>query len=116
MRKLFLFVVLISAIVILPNLATASEPRPAGVSRFIGFEVQPVYPKSFDIVAFAMHSIWGHCSVEELKDAWQKKAVLVANGKKFKASKLVMHDSESDYASGWPVKARSVSGTITLTD
>jgi hypothetical protein len=116
MRKLCFFIALIVAIVVQPNWATAAEPRPAGVSRFIGFSAQPVYPKSYDIAAFALNSIWGHCSIEELKSAWQKKAVMVANGRKFKVSKLVVHDSESDYASGWPVKARSVSGTITLTN
>ena len=114
MRRVCLFIAPIVAAVVMPHLAIAGEPRPAGVSRFIGFEVQPVYPKSYDIIAFAMHSIWGHCSVEELKAAWQKKAVLVSNGKKFKVTKLVMHDNESDYASGWPIKSRSVSGTITL--
>jgi hypothetical protein len=118
MRKLFLFVALIGAIVTLPRSATASEPRPPGVSRFIGFSVQPVYPKSYDIVAFAQHSIWGHFKIEELKDAWQKKAVMVANGRKFKVSKLVVHDNET-IAYGYvnvPVQNRSVSGTITLTN
>jgi hypothetical protein len=116
MRKVCFLAALLGATVVLPNWAAAGEPRPAGVSRFIGFSVQPVYPKSYDIVAFATHSILGHCSTDELKDAWQKKAVMVANGRKFKISKLTMHDSESDYENGWPVKSRSVSGTITLTD
>ena len=116
MRKVFLSIALIVAIVGLPNFASAVEPRPVGVSRFIGFQVDPVYPKSYDIAAFALHSIWGHCSVEELKMAWQKKAVMVANGRKFKVTKLVVHDSEDDLAAGWPMKTRSVSGTITLTN
>lgn len=116
MRTAFRFVALFVAIVALPNFASAAEPRPAGVSRFIGFQVDPVYPKSYDIAAFALHSIWGHCSVEELKTAWQKKAAMVANGKKFKVTKLIVHDSEDDFAAGWPMKTRSVSGTITLTN
>jgi hypothetical protein len=41
---------------------------------------------------------------------------MVANGKKFKVSKLVVHDSEVDTAGNLPLKSRSVSGTITLTD
>lgn len=116
MRKLCFLIALVSLIGVLPSSATGTEPRPPGVSRFINFEVHPVYPKSYDIIAFAVHSLLGHSSTEELKSAWQKKAVMVANGKKFKISNFVMHDSESDYANGWPVKARSVSGTITLTN
>ena len=99
----------------LPILVNGNEPRPPGVSRFIAFDVQPVYPNSFDITAAAQHSIWGHFSIEELKEAWNKKAVQVAKGRKFKVTKLVMHDNESDYATGLPIKFRSVSGTITLT-
>jgi hypothetical protein len=114
MRKLLLLTALIVAMSSLPNFAGANEPRPAGVSRFIGFTVDPVYPKSYDIAAVAQHSIWGHCSVEELKTAWQKKAAMVASGHKFKVTKLVVHDAEDDLAAGWPMKTRSVSGTITL--
>ncbi len=91
------------------------EPRPAGVSRFVSFSVTPLYPKSYEIVAGSMHSIWGHFGVEELKAAWQKKALLVANGRKFKASPLVVRDNETDIG-GAPSKSRSVSGTITLID
>ena len=116
MRKLFLFIAFVIALVSLPNFACATEPRPPGVSRFIGFTVDPVYPKSYDIAAVAQHSILGHCSVEELKTAWQKKAVMVAKGHKFKVTKLVVHDAEDDLAVGWPMKTRSVSGTITLTN
>ena len=116
MRKLFLFIAFGVAIVCLPNLASARESLPQGVSRFIGFTVDPVYPKSYDIAAVAQHSILGHCSVEELKTAWQKKAVMVAKGHKFKVNKLVVHDAEDDLAVGWPMKTRSVSGTITLTN
>ena len=88
-------------------------PRPAGVSRFVLFSVTPLYPKSYEIVASSLHSIYGHFGVEELKAAWQKKALLVANGRKFRASPFVVHDGETD-AGGWPSKARSVSSTITL--
>lgn len=116
MRKLCLFVTVIIAIAALPTFANAGEARPPGVSRFIGFTVAPVYPKSYDIVAFAQHSVFGHCSVQELKTAWEKKAAMVASGKKFKVTKLVMHDAEDDLAIGWPMKTRSVSGTITLTN
>jgi hypothetical protein len=91
------------------------EPRPAGVSRFISFSVMPLYPKSYEIVAGSMHSIYGHFSVEELKAAWQKKALLIANGRRFKASPLVVHENETDIG-GVPSKSRSVTGTITLTD
>lgn len=92
------------------------EPRPAGVSRFIGFSVTPLYPKSYDIIAYSMHSIYGHFGVEELKEAWRKKALLVANGRKFKASPLVVHSSEGEAIGVLPTKVRSVSGTITLID
>ena len=116
--KFVFFIAVITAVLVLPNLAIAGEPRPAGVSRFISFSVQPVYPKSYDIAAVAQHSFFGHFKIEELKDAWQKKAVMVANGKKFKISKLVVHDNET-IAYGYvnvPIQYRSVSGTITLTD
>jgi hypothetical protein len=116
MRKLFVIIAFAVAIVSLPTFAWANEPRPPGVSRLIGFTVAPVYPKSYDIAAVAQHSFLGHCSVEELKTAWQKKAVMVAKGHKFKVTKLVVHDAEDDLAVGWPMKTRSVSGTITLTN
>jgi PBP1b-binding outer membrane lipoprotein LpoB len=93
----------------------AAEPRPAGVSRFISFSVSPVYPKSFEITAASLHSIYGHFSVQELEEAWRKKALEVANGRKFKTTRFVVHDSE-DSSGGWPQKLRSVSGTITLID
>jgi hypothetical protein len=91
----------------------AAEPRPAGVSWRVGFSVQPVYPKSFEISAGGPRSL----SAEELKEAWRKKALLVANGRRFKASPLVVHDNESiGYGTYWPMRFRSVTGTITLTD
>lgn len=114
--KFLFFVAVIAAVLVLPELTIAGDPRPTGVSRFISFSVQPVYPKSYDIAAVAQYSFFGHFKIEELKDAWQKKALMVANGRKFKISKLVVHDNETDYGSGWPIKFRSVSGTITLTD
>jgi hypothetical protein len=93
----------------------ASEPRPDGVSRFISFSVTPLYPKSYEIVVGSLHSIYGHFGVEELKAAWERKALLVANGRKFKVSPLLVRDHETDLG-GMPEKSRSVSGTITLID
>jgi hypothetical protein len=92
---------------------TAAEPRPPGVSWRVVFSVQPVYPKSFEISAGGPRSL----GTEELKEAWRKKAVLVANGHKFKTSPLVVHDNESiAYGTYLPVRNRSVTGTITLTN
>lgn len=91
----------------------ASEPRPAGVSWRVVFSVQPVYPKSFEISAGGPRSL----TTEKLKEAWQKKAQLVANGHRFKTSPLIVHDNESiAYGTYLPVRNRSVTGTITLTD
>ena len=91
----------------------AREPRPAGVSWRVGFSVQPVYPKSFEIAAVGPLSL----TAEKLKEAWQKKALLVANGHRFKTSPLVTHDNENDVSGTyWPMRSRSVTGTITLTD
>ena len=115
MRKhLTVCLAVITAILVLSGCQTA-EPRPAGVSRFISLSVSPVYPKSFDITAAADRSFYGHFSVEELKEAWRKKAAEVAKGRKFKIASLVVHDNETDIG-GWPTKSRSVSGTITLID
>jgi hypothetical protein len=92
---------------------TPIEPRPPGVSRRVGFSVTPLYPKSFEITAFGSRSV----SAEELKDAWLKKAKLVANGHHFKASTLVVHDNEAvAYGAYWPMQTRSATGTIALTD
>ena len=91
----------------------AAEPRPAGVSWRVEFSVQPVYPKSFEISAGGPRSL----TAEKLKEAWQKKALLVANGHRFKTSPLVVHDNESiAYGTYWPMRFRSVTGTITLTN
>ena len=89
------------------------EPRPAGSSRFISFSVTPVYPRSFDITASSLHSMWGHFGVEEMKDAWYQKARQVAKGHRFKVSSLVVHDSEINPVS-FSSKARRITGTITL--
>jgi hypothetical protein len=90
-----------------------AEPGPAGVSRRIAFSVVPVYPKSFEITAGGPRSL----GPDKLKEAWQKKAMLVANGRRFKTSPLVVHDNESvTYGTYWPLRSRSVTGTITLTD
>ena len=104
----------VAAILIFVHCA-AAEPRPAGVSRFIHFSVTAVYPKSFDIIASAQWSIYGHFEIAELKEAWRKKALQLANGRKFKSSTLVVHDGE-DSTGGWAIGYRSVSGTITVTD
>ena len=104
----------VAAILIFARCA-AAEPRPAGVSRFIHFTVTAVYPKSFDIIASVQWSIYGHFGMTELKEAWRKKALQLANGRKFKSSTLVVHDGE-DSTGGWAIGYRSVSGTITLTD
>jgi len=72
-------------------------------------------PKEFRHHRGADHSFYGHFSVEELKEAWRKKAAEVAKGRKFKISSLVVHDNETDIG-GWPTKSRSVSGTIRLID
>jgi hypothetical protein len=90
------------------------EPRPAGVSRNVLFAVTGLYPKSFEITASAPRSF----DREKLKSAWQKKALMVANGRHFNSSALVVHDNEM-IAYGYinvPVQSRSVTGTITLTD
>lgn len=103
----------VGAVFLLTGCADA-EPRPAGVSRQVMFAVTALYPKSFEITAAAPRSF----SREELKNAWQKKALMVANGRHFKSSELVVHDNETivyGYVN-MPVQNRSVSGTITLTD
>ena len=116
MRRRICFTVYstVAAILIFAHYATA-EPRPPGVSRFIHFSVTAVYPKSFDIIASVQWSIYGHFGMAELKEAWRKKALQLANGRKFKNSALVVHDGE-DSTGGWAIGYRSVSGTITLTD
>jgi len=91
------------------------EPRPEGVGRGFSFNVTPLYPHSFEITVASSRLRDEH----ELKDAWQKKAVMVAGGKKLKITKPpVMHNNESDYSGGYgvPILTRSVTGTIALLD
>lgn len=90
----------------------AQEPRPAGVSRSIMFFVTPLYPHSFEITAHGSRGT----SAEVLKDAWRKKAQMTAAGHRFKATELVVHDSETVPSGGWPIQRRIVTGTITLLD
>lgn len=106
-----------AAIVALSFLASCqtAEPRPAGVGRGISFAVTPLYPHSFEITAGGSRLR----DEQELREAWQKKAVMVAGGHKFKITKPpVMHNNESDYGGiyGVPQLTRSVTGTITLLD
>jgi hypothetical protein len=92
--------------------ATA-EPRPPGVSGRVTFSVLPIYPKSFEITAVGPRSI----AREELKEAWEKKAQLIARGRRFKTASLVVHDNEAiAYGVYWPMQSRSMTGTITLLD
>lgn len=107
-----------AAIVALSFLTSCAtpEPRPEGVGRGISFSVTPLYPHSFEITASGSRLR----DAQELKDAWQKKAVMVAKGHRFKiTSPLVAHNNESDYAGGpygVPLLTRSVTGTIAVTD
>lgn len=104
---------LAASFLFLGSAAIAKEPRPPGVSWRIAFFVEPVYPKSFEITASGPRSV----KAEELKEAWRKKALLVANGRRFKGSPLVVHDNEV-VGNGlyWPLQSRSVTGSITLTE
>jgi hypothetical protein len=90
----------------------ATEPRPPGVSRSIMFFVTPIYPHDFEIVANGSRGT----SAEVLKDAWRKKALMTAAGHRFKATELVVHDTESVPSGGFPIGRRTVTGTITLLD
>lgn len=109
-RKYFFFGTAAIAASFLALNCAAKEPRIPGVSWRVVFSVQPVYPKSFEISAGGPRSL----TAEELKEAWRKKALLVANGHRFKSSSLVVHDTESVVS--WPTRFRTVTGTITLTD
>ncbi|HJT45053.1 MAG TPA: hypothetical protein VJ721_02165 [Chthoniobacterales bacterium] len=89
------------------------EPRPEGVGRGISFNVTPLYPHSFEITAGGSRLR----DERELREAWQKKAAMIAGKHKFKVTKPpVMHNNESDYGGiyGVPQLTRSVTGTITL--
>jgi hypothetical protein len=109
--QVFLSLVTSAITIVLVTGCAPVEPRPAGVGRGISFSVTPLYPRSFDITAAGSRLR----DTNELKEAWHKKALLVANGHHFKSSPLVMHNNESDYGGG-PMLSRSVTGTITLTD
>jgi hypothetical protein len=109
-RKHFVFGIAAIAASFLALNCAAKEPRIPGVSWRVTFSVQPVYPKSFEIVAGGPRSL----TAEELKEAWRKKALLVANGHRFKSSPLMVHGTET--VVNWPIRFRSVTGTITLTD
>ena len=102
----------ILALSILTNCATP-EPKPQGVGRGISFSVTPLYPHSFEITAAGSRLR----DAQELKEAWQKKAVMVAKGHRFKiTAPPTMHNNESDYGGlyGVPNLNRSVTGTIAL--
>jgi hypothetical protein len=89
----------------------AFEPQPGGLSPRILFSVSPLFPKSYEITAAGPR----YFSAEKLKEAWQKKALLVANGHHFRTSPFVVHDDETVQA-GFPMQSRSVTATITLID
>lgn len=89
-----------------------SQPRPDGVSWRVVYSVEPIYPKSFQIATEGPLSL----STEALKDAWKKKALLVANGRRFNASPLIVHNNLSMQGMGYPRQSRTVTGMITLTD
>ena len=103
--------VLVAAALFYLTSCVVPEPRPAGVPRSILFAVTPLYPHSYEIIAGSSRGI----SPEVLKDAWRKKARMVAGARRFKATELVVHDTETD-AGRWPMKRRTVRGTITLLD
>ena len=89
----------------------AQGPRPPGIPRSIGFFVTPLYPHSYEIVAVGSRGV----APEAFKDAWRKKAQMVAGNRRFKPTELVLHDTET-VQSGWPIGQRTVTGTITLLD
>ena len=91
---------------------TTPEPRPDGVGRGINFFVTPLYPNSFEISAGGSRLR----DAQELQDAWQKKAAMVANGRRFKiTAPPLVRDGECDLGVT-PMLSRSVTGTITLLD
>ena len=90
----------------------AQEPRPPGVPRSIIFFVTPLYPRSYEITANGSR----RTSPELLKEAWHKKAQMAAGGHRFKATELVVHDTETVPPGSWPIRQRTVTGTISLLD
>lgn len=92
-----------------------STDAPPGVGAGIAFQVTPIHPNSYDVVAGGSL----RQSSDVLRDAWRKKADQVAAGRKFRATRLIERVSETigpGYPIGLPVRGRSVSGTITLID
>ena len=90
----------------------AQEPRPPGVPRSIIFFVTPLYPHSYEITALGSR----RTSPEALKDAWRKKAQMAAGSHRFKATELVVHDTEEVPSGSWPIRKRTVTATIILLD
>ena len=89
----------------------ATQNTLPGVPRGILFFETPIYPNSFDIVATGKLSHSGSV----LRHAWQQKAEQIAAGRPFRVSRITERISE-DNAGGWPLRMRSVSGTITILD
>ena len=101
-----------AAVLLFVACCATPEPRPEGVGYGINFSVTPLYPKSFEITAGGSRLR----DSNELQEAWRKKAIMVANGRRFKiTSPPVVHDNESDIG-GNPLLTRSVTGTIMLAD
>lgn len=108
MRRALLFV---AALFCLTS-CVATEPRPPGVPRSIIFFVTPLYPHSYEITAVGSR----RTAPELLKEAWRKKAQMAAGGHRFKATDLVVHDTETEAPQTWPIRRRTVTATITLLD
>ncbi|HZE57531.1 MAG TPA: hypothetical protein VE031_06735 [Chthoniobacterales bacterium] len=102
---------LIFAALVCLTSCVVQEPRPPGVSRSIAFFVTPLYPHSNEIVVVSLRGV----SPDVLKDAWRKKARMVAGDRRFKTTELVVHDSET-VQGGWPMGRRTVTGTMTFLD
>jgi hypothetical protein len=99
---------IVAALVCLTS-CVAQEPRPPGVPRSVAFFVTPLYPHSYEITAVSSRGV----APEALKDAWRKKVQMVAGDHRFKATEPVVHDTET-VQTGWPIRQRTVTGTITL--
>jgi hypothetical protein len=99
------------ALVLLTSCVTP-EPKPEGVGRGIAFSVTPLYPNSFQITAGGSRLR----GADELQEAWLKKAVMVANGRRFKVTSVPVVLNSESWASSGPLLTRSVTGVITLID
>jgi len=64
--------------------------HPPGVPSSISFHVQPVYPRSYDIIASGRRNV----SAQALEAAWRHKAAQVAAGRKFQVSGIATHATE----------------------